>query len=322
MNISNFDKSSRMTESIPLIEERYRKRSSVYSQDCIFVVIGATGRLGALITEILVGKGIRVIAVVKDSKKLFAKLQEHILNRLEKFVEIDFSLDSDERRSKWEVEDVHEYVIINALEFRHKYESYNKVLKSHFNLIKDIKESKQSIKRFIYISSNLANYPFCFRSFLINLRYGLLLQYRQQCENLVKSSGLNYLIISPNKIFNQTEIGKLNDIYLTQDECMGPGYEGIGSFTLSRLIVDAAFDKWIPDFCSFKCSASNVTKEYQYVRGSFKLHSDKDDKKCSPVSRFSHFGVFYLYNFILLGLISGGTLSLFKFIKGRSIGKE
>ena len=256
--------------SINLSFDRKRISNTFLEENTILVIIGATGRVGSLLTSIFLSRGCKVILVVRDSSKIETVVEEHLLNRILEIKQIDLNSDMTNNNEEDFVnmfKENNKYIIINAMEIRHKNKNdlgYCKLLKGHYNLYKMLDKVK-SIEKVILISNNLTNYSFCLYSFYLNLRYGLILHFKKKSEDLLKSFNFNYLIFKPGKILTfqkETNVNEriLEKVYVSQNTKMLD--TSITDASLSRFIFDSMFDKSIPARCSIHCYSHRGIKDY------------------------------------------------------------
>lgn len=309
----------------------------------LYVVLGANGRIGKLISTSLLSRGHRVVLVVKNKESLYELIEECLVNRVEKVLEVNLSesFNAVEKQLSNLIFMSNRFIVIDTLEFRHKNMNdggYENILKAHLNIINFFKQYKNKISKFVLQSSNYVAFPFKFASFCINLHYDDLLRYRQLTELAVRSSELDYLIIRSGKILNSKE-NKIVDKFLKKvlvSQNISMSKTSITDVSLAKFIIDTLHDSTLPSSTSFECynfiglasvdfdksvenqnleeSESIIADATNYEYQELKTIGIKQDIHAN-YSTTSHSVAKLIYKFVLLGTLSAMAYGCFSLIK-------
>jgi hypothetical protein len=282
-----------------------------YDKNLIFIIIGPTSRIGALLSSSLLAKGFRLILVVKSQLKLSILIEEHLINRAEAIIEKDLSLETNSEYSILNqiINQNCKYFVINAMEFKPKYRKsdveYNKVLLSHNNLYKIININKEKVIKVLLFSSDMICFPFSISCFLTNLKFNSILEYLQEAENLLVKHNFNFLIIRTGRILNSKKDyvsnSDLDEITITQNYLKGNFI--ISDVTLVKLCCDLISDYSVPNKCLLQCfsfSENNYLNKCQSNSNQI-VYNDEEIKE---ISNFD-----YRVNRILNKRIIGNTFN-------------
>jgi len=249
----------------------------------IYLIAGATGSTGTHITKSLIAKGKIVRVLVRDEKRAKSLLSE-VYDKLESVIICDLVNDLNyKEKLKQALAPANNRkvtFIISTLSYNwdKAITCYDGNVTTNTRLIEACTEAGiQNIEKFVLLSSTHVRRPWSYVSITCNINKKGMQWCKVIVEDLLRKSGLKYLIIRPvglNRDLNAKETG------FTLDQ--GDKIEGmINRSTVGRLTVDTMLDKHIPDNTSYECISyeQDLKKDYNYVNGEIKLKPETEEEK-------------------------------------------
>ncbi len=172
-----------------------------------FLVLGATGGSGIELVNLLISKGKNVSIIVRNKTKAKAIYKENY-EKIYQVIECELGLS----QIKCEVEPVYNQqllegidwcdVLISSLGTPYGQSPQQCDYMAVSDLLKHCKKADFSDKQIVYISSMYITRPNSFVAFFLNSLMSNVLGWKALAENIIRQSGLNYLIIRPGRLTN------------------------------------------------------------------------------------------------------------------------
>jgi len=257
------------------------ENSDLDNDQDIYLIAGATGKTGVHITKALVARG-KIVRIIVRSATRAKTLLADVFDKLESVVTCDIVNDNDYgEKLKKALESSKGKVVshvISTLSYNwdKTISPYDGNVTSNERLIDACVKSK-IVKKFVFLSSSHVRRPWSYVSLTCNIIKPELNWHKVIAEDLVRKSGINYLIVRPVGLSKNID---LKETGYTIDQ--GDRVEGmIHRSTVGRLIVDTMLDPNIPDNTSYECIsyAQDFQKEYSYTNGGFKLRCETEEEK-------------------------------------------
>jgi phage anti-repressor protein len=263
----------------------------------LFLVAGATGKIGINVVKALIAKNRKVRILIQDETKL-DNFTEEERSKIETITICNLFTDSkyeEKIEAALNLNNKNVTHIISCLSFNEKNKSYDSYFISQTRLIEAAK--KHNVEKFLLISSTHVTKPYSSHSLLLNLSHQYTQWNRVRVEEYLRKSSVKYLIVRPGQLIEGNEA---HDFSINQGDILNGK---INVQTLGRLAVDTFLDPWIPENVTYECITDEKQnkEKYSYVQGRFRLYEDseKDDKKCNSVAhvracRLVEFSFFFI----------------------------
>lgn len=243
----------------------------------IFLVFAELNKVTIHLINHLFEKGKLVRLVVKDKQEA-EKVFINQINLFESLIEYDIlshDLASLERIFASNIQ-INKKVVYVISILSDMYNTPEDMVRSTTHIIDFIKNQQltQQIERFVQISSSLVSKPKKLMTIFKNIRYNYILYYKHKVENVLRQSGIRYLIIRPTQLYPGDQ-----PTAFTLDQ--GDRIEGfITPATLGKLAVDTLLDHWIIPNTTYECSSfpKQMGQPYIYIKGQYSnLKPDNSD---------------------------------------------
>jgi hypothetical protein len=181
-----------------------------------FLIAGATGKTGIELVNLLLKKGKKVAIISRN----ITKAKTIFKDQYEKFYKVvDYELGNIQLRGDQEIYINNELleavewcdVLISSLGPTMGNDSSRCDYQSNVELINHCEKSKNNFqgKLFIYVSTIYITRPYNFVSFILNYIMPFLMGWKALAENRLRQSNLNYFIVRPGALIDETNINSV-----------------------------------------------------------------------------------------------------------------
>jgi hypothetical protein len=254
----------------------------------IFLIISNLGPVSLNIANNLIEKGKHVRLVVKNKSKSESFLGEN-LHKLESIHEHDWdNQPCDVLFGKNPILEKNvRFLYIVAGEMT---SNSNQIIKLVASIIQSIKKLNiiSQIERFVLITSTSVTKPFSFPCLIQNLFSNFIMYSFYQAENLIRNSGIKYLVIRP----SSQHLGLKATAFVLDQGDKIKGY--ITPSTIANLSVDSSLDHWVFPNNTFECSSKNsqLSQYYLYIPSNYSALKPDNIQNMVDFSRYHIWSVF------------------------------